>query len=116
MLAVRPKVDDLPLMTAKDGMAFGRENHCQMRKRSKAAIGEEDVALAHFGNHARGVGHVMRAHRREDRALQKADAGMKQGEHVSDGKAATGFLAARLSEVLLQFGFVGHGEAGTVES
>src|SRR6185295_321059 len=41
---------------------------------------------------------------------------MKQGQHMSDGKATTGLLTARLPEVFLQFGFIGHGEAGAVES
>ena len=116
MPSVRPEVDDLLLMATEDGMTFGHGNHSQMHERCKTAITEENVVVAHFGDHARGVGHVVRAHGCEDGALQKAGAGMKQSQHMGYGKTTTWLLAAGLAEVLLEFGFVGHGETGPVES
>ena len=68
-----------------------------------------------FGVHRCGVGHVVGPQRRRDDPVQEPGVGVEQGEDVSDGKPATLGLVAGLSKGLLEFGPIGHGEAGPVE-
>ena len=86
-----------------------------MHERRQGAIADEDVAGKQFGVHQGGLGHVVRAQRGGDHALQEACAGMEQGEHVGHRKTTALLLFAGLAEAFLQFGRIGHRKAGTVE-
>jgi hypothetical protein len=63
------EVDDLALVAAKDGVHFPQEKQGQMGVGSEAAVGDEDVALAHFRMHAGGVCQIVRPQRRRHHAL-----------------------------------------------
>ena len=61
------------------------------------------------------VRHLVRPQRCGDDVQQHARPRMEQGQDLGDGETAARCLAARLAEVTLQFGCVGHGEGRPVD-
>lgn len=80
----------------------------QMGVGAEGAVAHKDVAGGQRLVCDRGMGHVVGPHFRGDGLVQRAVVGVEQSEQMGHGKAASGRLAARLSERFLQLGRVGH--------
>jgi hypothetical protein len=72
-----------------------------MRVGAEAAIADHDVAFLQFGVEVSDLTHVVRPQRRRQYFQEKTATGVKQGQHMGDGKAATRSLNSGLAECTL---------------
>src|SRR5256884_3713559 len=112
--AMRPEIDDLLLMDAKNPETPTRREQRQVHEGAKAAVRDQDVAWFQVGMNARSLRHVVCAQGSGDDVQQEAGRGMKQGQEMHHRKAAAGLLSAGLAERLLQLRRVGHRDAGNI--
>jgi hypothetical protein len=81
---------------------------------AEGAVANKDVAFLQLGMKMGDLVHVVCSQRRRQDFEEEAGAGVKECEQVGHGKAATRPLVSRLAEFALQFGSIGHAEAGAV--
>ena len=96
-------------------MQISLRNQSQMRERSEAAIGDEQIALTHLGMHVGRVGHVVVRSGEAMMRCRKPLSASNKREDVSDGEPAAFLLGARLTEGGLQLGPIAHRKAGAVQ-
>ena len=108
---MRPEIDDLDLMGAKDPKHLAGRKQRQMGERAKAAVADQNIVFGQIGMHVGDARHVVRAQRGAEHVQQEACAGVEQREQMHHRKAAAGRLTSWLSELFLQRRRVRHRNA-----
>ena len=86
-----------------------------MSERAESAVGHQHIAALQQGKNPAHASHVMRPQRRRENLQQQPGAGVEQRQDVGHREAAALGLVARLAEVGLQRGDIGHGERRAVD-
>ena len=115
MGTARREVDDLLLVQAKYRMDALADQQRQMSERAESAVGHQHIAALQQGKNPAHASHVMRPQRRRENLQQQPGAGVEQRQDVGHREAAALGLVARLAEVGLQRGDIGHGERRAVD-
>ena len=104
-----------PLVRTEQAVQPTLPAHGQVGIGAEGAVADEEVAAPQTVVGHRGVGQVVGAQRRRQGVQQVAGVRIEQHQQMGRGETATGRLATGLSELLLKFGRIGHGEAGAVQ-
>ena len=109
------EVHDLFLVDAKHGVHAATKQQCQVGERAEPAIADQHIPGLQGRMDPGDLAHVVRPQRRRDDVHEQARPGVEQRQDLGDGEPAARGLAAGLTEVPLQPGRVGHGEARSVD-
>lgn len=114
MRTVFHKRDHLFLVSAEQAVQLPADKKGEVGEGPERAVADENIAGTEFGMQLRYLAGIMRSQGSCQHFEQEASAGMKQSQHMSDGKTAAWLLVARLAERPLQVRCIRHAEAGSV--
>ena len=82
---------------------------------AEPSISDQEIVRLEFRMQLDRLGHIVGSQRCGQHLGNHARAGVQQHQPVRRGKAAAYFLPARLAEVGLQFGRIGHRKARSID-
>ncbi len=97
------------LMDPKDAEDPLEAQQGQVGVRAEPPVSQADVAGLKRGMELHGLGHVVGPQWGRQKLPEQPRAGVKQNHQVGHRETAAGALVARLTEVFLQLGGIGHG-------